>query len=279
MLCTRQPFQISFIIVLLIGLFLVPCVCFPFSYFDDLYRVARYSAGLKQLNKTEYLKFLKSAPIDDVLVITQKIPKSQRTGVILELAAHRKLIKQTHLLEYCRKTKSFRNYDETLAIHIKNNPKNLSYLIDRDIVRLTGQIASSLKPNSTTMINGYEYISDSYGRVKKVVGRLRLDTTQRNAFAQKKAAKLGIAGDEGGHLIGSRFGGSGGMENLVPQSAHLNRGEWKAMENLWDRALRNGDNVHVTITPVYKGPSVRPHLFDVTYSISGISTTKLFKNR
>lgn len=66
--------------------------------------------------------------------------------------------------------------------------------------------------------------------------------------------------DDGGHLIGTRFDGYGGEENLVAENRTVNRGVYKAMENEWAEELEAGNQVHVDITPVYHGESTRPDI-------------------
>jgi len=77
--------------------------------------------------------------------------------------------------------------------------------------------------------------------------------------------------DHGGHLIGRQFGGSGDIDNLVPQSSrtNLSGGEWYSMEKQWAKALERGEKVTVDIKPNYVGNSVRPESFRVEYSIEG----------
>lgn len=53
--------------------------------------------------------------------------------------------------------------------------------------------------------------------------------------------------DDGGHLIGSRFGGSYTADNLFPQNRHLNRASYKALENHWCQLLEEGNRVYVDI--------------------------------
>lgn len=94
---------------------------------------------------------------------------------------------------------------------------------------------------------------------KKAFGSLKLtDNPQRNAYAQRT---IGGADrqecDDGGHLIGARFGGASGYENLDAQSRDLNRGGYKAMENEWAESLDNGDRVFVDVE-TYKSGSDRP---------------------
>jgi filamentous hemagglutinin len=66
---------------------------------------------------------------------------------------------------------------------------------------------------------------------------------------------------------------------MVPMDATLNRGDWRAMENTWKRALKGNQNVEVKIQPVYKGSSTRPDAFIVRYKIQGKGWTMVpFKN-
>lgn len=53
--------------------------------------------------------------------------------------------------------------------------------------------------------------------------------------------------DDGGHLIGARFGGETGEANLTAQNRNLNRSDYKHMENEWAAHLEAGDKVFVHI--------------------------------
>ena len=126
------------------------------------------------------------------------------------------------------------------------------------------------EPNTTYKVDGNNtYKTDSQGRVQSVEAKLSLNTNDRNSYQQCKAGKCGVAGDEGGHLIGTRFNGPGEKLNIVPMNSNLNRGEWKKMENLWADALKNNKQVNVKIEPVYSGTSGRPDKFNVRYTIEG----------
>ncbi len=50
-------------------------------------------------------------------------------------------------------------------------------------------------------------------------------------------------------------------------NSNLNRGEWKALENRWAKALQEGKTVKVKIEPVYQGTDIRPIKFKISYSI------------
>lgn len=107
--------------------------------------------------------------------------------------------------------------------------------------------------------NGYHYRINDSGQILQADGDLRLEDGKRNNYAQR------IAGgdsrreeDDGGHLIANRFGGSGGLDNLIPEDKSVNRGGFKALENNWADNLKDGKNVHVEINPIYHGDSQRP---------------------
>jgi WXG100 family type VII secretion target len=136
-----------------------------------------------------------------------------------------------------------------------------------------------LKPNTTYTRNGHEYMTDSAGRTNRVTGELTLGDAPRTAH-QTEVGRMGLPSDEGGHLIGNRFGGTPEGVNLVPQNMNLNRGNWKTMENEWDRALQEGKKVTVDIRVIYpSGNSSRPDHFVVKYTIDGQSYQKFFRNK
>jgi len=125
-----------------------------------------------------------------------------------------------------------------------------------------------LKSSERYESNGYNYETDKHGRITHCDGTLRLDSqNDRNTYAQRKAGgedrhlgkTKGEGKDDGGHLIGRRFGGSKELDNMVAQDSHLNRSEYKKMENDWEGYLeqKNEDGsskykVNVDIRCKYK---------------------------
>lgn len=107
---------------------------------------------------------------------------------------------------------------------------------------------------------GYHYEEDDnhrhhvYGQLSLVPDNLR---SRRNAYAQRIAGGSNRrSDDEGGHLIGHRFGGDGSTHspNLFPQNRSLNRrdstegsGSYVDMEDEWERLLESGNRVYVDI--------------------------------
>jgi len=82
-----------------------------------------------------------------------------------------------------------------------------------------------------------------------------------------------LDGDDGGHLIGSQFGGPGEQINVIPMKSSVNRsgGKWYQMESQWANALAANKTVtDIKITIDYTGDSLRPSSFSVTWLEGGI---------
>jgi hypothetical protein len=50
------------------------------------------------------------------------------------------------------------------------------------------------------------------------------------------------------------------------------------VENVWDRAVKEGRDVAVDIRPVYAGDGARPTRFIVEYTVDGVSSPRRFPN-
>lgn len=116
--------------------------------------------------------------------------------------------------------------------------------------------------------NGYQYVADTNGRILNASGELRLEGGERDPRAQLEAGgEFRHEKDDGGHLIGTRFGGSGELDNLIAQDSNLNRSGFKSMENEWARELENGNDVKVSIEPIYQDGTDRPHAIMGEYTV------------
>ena len=141
-----------------------------------------------------------------------------------------------------------------------------------------------LKPNEYYEVNGYSYETDRYGRIKECSGSLHLGTDERHQNHQAKAGgEDRRETDAGGHLIAYRFEGSGKVDNIVAMDAHLNKSEYKQLENTWNNALERGASVDVNIRCRYPADSQRPSEFIIRYTItekdgSEINQVRRFKN-
>ncbi|MCB0077994.1 MAG: DNA/RNA non-specific endonuclease, partial [Anaerolineales bacterium] len=138
-----------------------------------------------------------------------------------------------------------------------------------------------LAPGTRFRRNDYLYQTDDQGRVISVTGQLGAQAHPRYPYYERVVGNSGgIATDDGGHLVASRFGGVSEGVNLVPMNAALNRagGDWYRMEQRWAAALERGERVEVNIRPIYEGVSDRPARFVVDYWIDGRPFTIEFDN-
>lgn len=148
---------------------------------------------------------------------------------------------------------------------------------------MTNELNAPLTPSHVYHVDGkYRYETDANGNVSGVSGELQLAPGSRSCYQQRLAAGCGLSTDEGGHLIGSQFGGPAERINLVPQDWELNRGAgspWREMEESWARALEEGLPVTVNMRLEYPSGSQRPDKFIVEYTIDGDLLRREFFNQ
>jgi len=138
-----------------------------------------------------------------------------------------------------------------------------------------------LVKNMRYEVDGIIYQSDELGRVLTTtadlddIARVRLGNQQIRAVDVKDGVR-GV--DQGGHIVGSRFFGPGEQINLYPQSANLNQGPWKTMENSWADAMVAGKDVKIEVKAIFEGSSKRPMKFEVEHWIDGKYKLEKFDN-
>lgn len=143
----------------------------------------------------------------------------------------------------------------------------------------------SLRPNEQYEVNHYSYETDRYGRIKRCEGTLRIEEGKRNTDHQVKAGgEYRLETDEGGHLIGRRFGGSEKVDNIVPMDWRVNRVEYKELEDDWAQELEKGNRVDVKVRCKYEEDSARPSALIIKYKVTDQdgftrSETKTISNR
>lgn len=144
------------------------------------------------------------------------------------------------------------------------------------------RMENDLLPNQTYEINGYEYETDDNGRIVYAEGKLHLKEHEGRLDIKDSMENIGKGDqkstDDRGHLIGDQFGGSNGMENLIPQDANINRSDYRNFENQLAREVADGKDVRVKVEPLYDGDSHRPSAIAVSYSIDGIRNARIFPN-
>lgn len=126
----------------------------------------------------------------------------------------------------------------------------------------------------------YHFALDPVHRLVDVAGYLVSGPpAPRSRWAQAQAGGTDRRrGDDGGHFIARRFNGPSDPVNHFAQSARFNRGAYRALEDSWARALRQGKSVFVRIRPSYPGHSQRPSVLVVSWTVDGERQERLFPN-
>lgn len=153
-----------------------------------------------------------------------------------------------------------------------------------DAAGIVYRINDELVPNITYKLGTAVYQTDDYGRIVKVTfDELTLkDADRPRKVIQNTLSEIGRgyekANDDRGHIIADRFNGNNSLANIVSMDSDLNRGEYKAMEDIWAESIKLGKNVSGTIELKYSGKSYRPDVLDVWYDIGEGSIEKVFSN-
>lgn len=172
-----------------------------------------------------------------------------------------------------QKKEILQNLDKPLS------KENQEYFDDKGILYRVGD---DLLPNTKYTINGYLYKTDGKGRILSAEGKLRVKEHEGRLTIKDTLEDIGKGfekeTDDRGHLIGDQFGGSNGLENMIPQDANINRITFKNFENQLAKEVKANKDVQVKIDLIYKGDSRRPEALVVTYSIDGKKSMEIFKN-
>lgn len=135
-------------------------------------------------------------------------------------------------------------------------------------------------PVQTHIENGHRF-EVHQNRTLRVLARPKL-AAQSAPRSKKEQLRAGGADrkptDDGGHFIAPRFGGPPKAFNHFAQDPSINRGLYRAMEDKWAAALKQGKPVYVEIIPKYTGQSSRPDWLHVWERIGEIITQKIIPN-
>ena len=144
------------------------------------------------------------------------------------------------------------------------------------------RVDNDLIPNSEYELNGYKYKTDDKGRIISAEGKLHLKNRDGRLNIRDSIDDIGKGdqqeGDVRGHLIGDQFDGTNGLENMIPQDANINGKDFLALEQELAQKVKDGQDVYVSIEPIYDGDSRRPIAIVVTYIIDGEVNVRVFPN-
>lgn len=134
------------------------------------------------------------------------------------------------------------------------NVTKMDYKIDYDEVK-NNLFDKNLFSDNTA--GEYTYAETESG--KTASGYLTLGEGKRDKVAQRTVGGADRkSNDEGGHLIGTRFMGSGKSENLDAQNSNVNRVAYYKKEESWEKAIKNGDKVYVHVETHKNNGNDRP---------------------
>ena len=174
---------------------------------------------------------------------------------------------------------SLENNTAELSSSIPDKLDTQSYYDDKGNLYRVG---NELLPNNEYEINGYKYTTDDRGRIIKAEGKLHLKNHDGKLPIKDSIEDISKGDhkstDDRGHIIADQFGGSNGLENMIPQDASINRGAYKTFEQELAKEVKSGKNVSVNIEPVYDGDSHRPSALAVTYGVDGKESVRIFPN-
>ena len=120
-------------------------------------------------------------------------------------------------------------------------------------------------------------------RLVNVKANLSINTlgkgTDVTDAGRKFISKVGTKGDDSGHGLGSRLGGSGGVtfDNLFPQLSNVNRGQFSQWEGQIADWVKAGDSVSVDLKFTY-GNDSRPTGIDYSVVRNGVEHSRHFGN-
>ena len=141
----------------------------------------------------------------------------------------------------------------------------------------------NLNANNTFVRNGYQYTTDSRGRVVSASGTLNIN--EEGQANRRMSDSIEIIGkghqkvtDDRGHLIGHQFNGSDSLENLVPQNAKINQGIFRRLEDHLAKLVKSGYKVTANVVPIYSQQSHRPDAIFYFYTVNDNAFTVLFPN-
>lgn len=125
----------------------------------------------------------------------------------------------------------------------------------------------------------FTYTTGEHGRTITVGADLAKRTPAKRNKRAQQTLRGKLNGDDAGHLISRTLGGIGYELNLVAMEAYeVNRDEYRRLERRWERAVRAGKTIEVTVLVTYTDDGFRPAYFKVEYEIDGETRSTTIMN-
>lgn len=104
----------------------------------------------------------------------------------------------------------------------------------------------NLKASTSYSLGGTTYKTNGKGEIERWKGKynkLYPDNKRDNEAQLESGGEDRLSEDNGGHLKACMFGGTSGIENLVPMRETVNKGDYKKGEDEIKKAINNGCEV------------------------------------
>ena len=149
-----------------------------------------------------------------------------------------------------------------------------------------------LNPNTTYVCGDSKYQTDEQGRVVMAVAKVNVTKAKRPTL-QNKDVKDRITNnvdengkadnDDRGHVIAHVLGGSSDEINLLAQNFHLNRSEYRSLENEAQKAKEEDENkgkeVYMIVEIIYPdNDTKRPESYIASVEVQGEKKPRACKN-
>lgn len=205
-----------------------------------------------------------------------------------EAESHQEAISEKDIHSITEKEQMGTTWDDCRCDEISNGKPVYEVESGRDSGLLNGKLPekSMLEIDNPVGKNHIHVETNGMGRnidmkvdrLERIPGELRVrDVDQQRLCRQMKDGK---AGDDGGHLLASEFGGPKEQVNLSPMNSYINRhGEWRRMEKFVEKALDGGKSVtDYRVKSAYDGDSLRPEKFTVSMKVDDVPRYFQIKN-
>ncbi|KAK9503881.1 hypothetical protein O3M35_010347 [Rhynocoris fuscipes] len=137
------------------------------------------------------------------------------------------------------------------------------------IIQIIGSSCATNRSPPLSPILSYQ--KNDHGQIEHVLAVIKKSNLDQGSGVSKNAREqlkpFSLHGDDAGHLIGNRLGGTGKKNyNLVPQNLGVNRGAYREMEDeIYKEVKKTGQRVTMHVRPKYDSKlQQRPSAIDVT---------------
>jgi len=138
---------------------------------------------------------------------------------------------------------------------LKSPPPDAAIVVDNRIVYETDSLARTVRARTV---------------LDQIVPKELRDSMQKEFRNRREQAAAGgpdrLAGDHGGHIFGTLFGGPGERVNINAMASKINQGAYERMEEFWTAEIEINRVVDVSVDIDYLGTSMRPDSFTIIFN-------------